>query len=390
MDVLVIGAGASGLICAMEAGRRRRRVMVTDHSPAPGRKLLLTGGGRCNFTNTSCDFGNFVSRNPHFCKSALSRFTNHDFIEMVRSHGIPFSERDHGRLFCDGSADELLRMLLNGCREAGVAIRLGAEAGLPERIGDRGFSVDSGGERIVARSLVVATGGLSMPSSGAGPFGYSVAEHFGIRVHATRPGLVPFTLRPADRAVLSPLSGISVEAGVAVGRTRFRDSLLFTHRGLSGPAALQASLYWEPGGEIVIDLLPELDLSGELAAQRGSHPGRKLRNAISLLLPRRLVDALMPGTGGDRPLGECSAALLLETEALFREWRLLPAGTEGYGTAEVTLGGVDCDAVSSRTMEARDVPGLYFIGEVLDVTGQLGGYNLQWAWSSGWCAGQFA
>lgn len=388
-DVIIIGAGAAGLMCAMQAGRRGRTVRVIDHARRPGRKILMSGGGHCNFTNEEVRAEHYLSHNPHFCKSALSRFSQWDFIEMVRRHGIAFSCREHGQLFCDEGSGRILEMLLAECRQAGVV--LGMETGIEavRRLGERRFALHTNQGVFECASLVVATGGLSIPGSGASGLGFEIAGQFDIPVWPPAPGLVPLTLQPKDKERLADLAGIAVEAVVRCGKKQFRDPLLFTHRGLSGPAILQISLEWQPGQEIGIDLLPELDLAAELEAQRRQHPRRLLKSALAERLPKRLAAVMAPPEWADIPLARLSSAQFKQIAAGIQQWRLKPGGTEGYRTAEVTLGGVDCDALSSKTMEARAVPGLFFIGEVVDITGRLGGYNLQWAWSSGWCAGQY-
>lgn len=386
-DVIIIGAGASGLMCSIEAGKRQQKVLVIDHAKNPGQKLLITGGGRCNFTNYHIHADNYISHNPHFCKSALSRYTQWDFLTLVKKHHIAISEREHGQLFCTGSSRDILNMLLSECKDAGVSFQLGSKIEKIEQEGEHGFKVCTGQGNFFCKSLVVATGGLSIPSTGASPLGYKIARQFHIKVWPLRAGLVPFTLQPKDKEKLSALSGISVDAIVSNGRQRFRENILFTHRGLSGPAALQLSLYWQPGDELTIDLLPDIDLVNELKTQK-RHPQRKLKSVLAEYLPKRLVEAMIKSDLAESPLQTISHSQFKEISAQLRQWKIKPNGTEGYRTAEVTVGGVDCDAVSSKTMEAREVAGLFFIGEVLDVSGWLGGYNLQWAWSSGWCAGQ--
>ncbi|MBI5552727.1 MAG: NAD(P)/FAD-dependent oxidoreductase [Desulfobacterales bacterium] len=388
-DVIVIGAGAAGLMCAMQAGRRGRTVRVIDHARRPGRKILMSGGGHCNFTNEDVRAEHYLSHNPHFCKSALSRFSQWDFIELVRRHGIAFSRREHGQLFCDEGSGRILEMLLAECRQAGVALGMETEIEAVSRLGERRFALHTNQGIYECASLVVATGGLSIPGSGASGLGFEIARQFEIQVWPLAPGLVPLTLQPKDKERLADLAGIAVEAAVRCGKKQFRDPLLFTHRGLSGPAILQISLEWQPGQEIGIDLLPELNLAEELEAQRQHHPRRALKSALAERLPKRLAAVMAPPEWADIPLARLSSAQVQQIATGIQQWRLKPGGTEGYRTAEVTLGGVDCDALSSKTMEARAVPGLFFIGEVVDITGRLGGYNLQWAWSSGWCAGQY-
>jgi len=388
-DVIIIGAGASGLMCAIEAGKRQRKVLVIDHDKNPGRKLLMTGGGSCNFTNYHIHADNYISHNPHFCKSALSRYTQWDFLSLVKKHHIAIHEREHGQLFCIGSSREILNLLLSECGEVGVSFQLNSKIEKIEKTGKRDFNVRTGQGNFFCESLVVATGGLSIPSIGASPLGYKIAEQFQVKVWPPRAGLVPFTFQKKDREKLSALSGISVDALISNGRQRFRENILFTHRGLSGPAALQISSYWQPGEELTIDLLPDTDLVNELKTHK-QHPRRKLKSVLAEYLPKRLVAAMIQSDLAEIPLHMISDSQFTEISTQLRNWKIKPSGTEGYRTAEVTVGGVDCDAISSKTMEAREVEGLFFIGEVLDVSGWLGGYNLQWAWSSGWCAGQNA
>jgi len=401
-DVIIIGAGASGLMCASTSGRRRRKVLVIDHAAHPGQKLLMSGGGHCNFTNRHIGADNYISHNPHFCKSALSRYTQWDFLALVQKHHIAFSEREHGRFFCDGSSRDILNMLLSECRQSGVFFQMNSEIekiSVPKphflvpkpQLGNEDgyrFKIHTDKGTWLCRSIVVATGGLSVPAAGASPLGYEIARQFNIKVWQREAGLVPFTLQPEDKKKLSALSGIALDAVVGNKRQSFRENILFTHRGLSGPAILQMSLYWQPGEEITINLLPETDLFTVLKAEQQRHPQRKLKSVLAEYLPKRLVTILMNDVA-ERPLQTLSHNSFKEISAALRQWTLKPAGTEGYRTAEVTKGGVDCESISSKTMEARETPGLFFIGEVLDVSGHLGGYNLQWAWSSGWCAGQY-
>lgn len=387
-DVIIIGAGASGLMCAMEAGKRGRRVLVLDHANKAGKKILMSGGGRCNFTNLSVTAENYLSHNPHFCKSALSRFTQWDFIAMVQRHGIAYHEREHGQLFCDDSSKDILDMLLEECRQAGAAIRLDTHIAAIDALAEGGFQLATNRGELRCQSLVVASGGLSIPTMGASPFGYRIAEQFGIKVWPTRAGLVPLTLHTQDKERLAPLSGIALDCEAGNEQIVFRENLLFTHRGLSGPAILQLSSYWQAGEAICLNLLPDLDLLETLSALRRDKPRIALKTALSQYLPKRLIAARLDAGMAEAPLQNLSQQDLAHIAADIQQWRLKPNGTEGYRTAEVTLGGVDCAAISSKTLESRSVPGLYFIGEVLDVCGWLGGYNLQWAWSSGWCAGQ--
>lgn len=388
-DVLIIGASASGLMCAIEAGKRGRNVVVLDHANKPGKKILMSGGGRCNFTNYDVSAENYISHNPHFCKSALSRFTQWDFIELVNKYNIPFHERDHGQLFCNDSAKDILDMLLSECREAKVEIKLNVEIAEITKTPDNGFTIATGKHFIQSDSLVVATGGLSIPKMCATPLGYKIAKQFNIKVWPTSAGLVPFTLQPEDKERFSPLSGIAIDSLVSNARTCFRENILFTHRGLSGPAILQISSYWQPGECISINLLPDIDLQALLLHAQLQHNNQKLKTWLSQYLPKRVISTLLASELINTPLQSLSRKQFQDTAEQLQNWQICPNGTEGYRTAEVTLGGVDCDALSSKTMEAKSVPGLYFIGEVVDVTGWLGGYNFQWAWSSAWCAGQY-
>ena len=387
-DVLIIGASASGLMCALEAGKRGRNVTVLDHANKPGKKILMSGGGRCNFTNYNISASNFISHNPHFCKSALSRYTQWDFIAMVNNHQIAFHERSHGQLFCDNSAKDILDMLLTECKKAGVIIHLDCEIKNVDKTNTNAFTISTSRNTFQATSLVIACGGLSIPRMCASALGYKVAAQFDHHVWPTAAGLVPFTLQPHDKSNLAELSGIAVDSHVSNQRMEFRENILFTHRGVSGPAVLQISSYWQPGETININLLPEVDIVNFLKTRQLTQPKVKLKTALGEILPKRLLLTLLGEKTADTPLQTISYSRYSEIALQLQNWRVKPNGTEGYRTAEVTLGGVDCDELSSKTMESRKVPGLYFIGEVVDVTGWLGGYNFQWAWSSGWCAGQ--
>lgn len=389
VDVVIVGAGAAGLMCAIEAGKRHRSVIVLEHVNKPGKKILMSGGGRCNFTNYQIDSGNYLSHNPHFCKSALSRYTQWDFIDLVRRHHIPFHEKIQGQLFCDNSSRDILDMLLDECARAGVSMQLETKIDHVEKLNKHKFKLKSNRGTFVCTSLVIATGGLSIPKMGAGPFGYQIAIQFNISVWPTSAGLVPFTLQPDDKHKLSPLSGISVDSQVSNDRISFRGNILFTHRGLSGPAILQISSYWQPGELITLNLLPDLDIVEVLKSAQQQQPKLALQSVLVKHLPKRVVTTLLDNGITRQPLQEFSHPQFAEIAAQLQQWQVKPNGTEGYRTAEVTLGGVDCNAVSSKTMECHEVSGLYFIGEVLDVSGWLGGYNFQWAWSSGWCAGQY-
>lgn len=393
-DVLIIGASASGLMCAIEAGKRGRKVIVVDHANKPGKKILMSGGGRCNFTNYDVSADNYISHNPHFCKSALSRFTQWDFIAMVNEYHIPYHEREHGQLFCNDSAKDILNMLLAECKKANVDIRLNCSVGkirksFNNRTSNNIFEVDTTIATFQCDSLVVASGGLSIPKMCASPIGYQIAEQFSHHIWPTMAGLVPFTLHTHDKETLSDLSGIAIDAVVSNPRMQFRENLLFTHRGLSGPVILQMSSYWQPGEAININLLPDYDLLYQLQQAQIHHPKQHLKTWLSQLLPKRVISTLLDSTLNEQTLNSLSNKQFQVISDQLQQWQIKPNGTEGYRTAEVTLGGVDCDELSSKTMESQKVAGLYFVGEVVDVTGWLGGYNFQWAWASGWSAGQF-
>ena len=390
VDVVIIGAGASGLMCAIEAAKRGRRVIVVDHANRAGKKILMSGGGRCNFTNLDVSAEHYLSRNPHFCKSALKRFTQWDFIAMVQRFRIPYHERLHGQLFCDDSAKAIVEMLLSECGRYGVTVQLNTRIDKVAYAAKGGFTLQTSQVELHAQSLVVATGGLSIPKIGATALGYQIAEQFGIKVWPTRAGLVPLTLQPHDKERFTPLSGIAVDSEVTVGNQSFRENLLFTHRGLSGPSILQISSYWQPGESLTINLLPDINLFQALKNQRAQANKTKLKSWLGEKLPKRLLAAILPDALVETALVDASDKLFQQVVDHVQHWQIKPNASEGYRTAEVTLGGVDCDALSSKTMESHKVPGLYFIGEVVDVTGWLGGYNFQWAWSSGWCAGQYS
>lgn len=388
-DVIIIGAGAAGLFCAAQAGQRGKRVLLLDNGKKAGRKILMSGGGRCNFTNLYTEPAAYLSQNPHFCKSALARYTQWDFIDLVNRHGIAWHEKTLGQLFCDDSAQQIVDLLLKECELGKVTLRLRSEV-LSVSRDETGYTLELNGSVAQAEKLVIASGGLSMPGLGATPFGYKIAGQFGLTVFPTRAGLVPFTLHKPLLEQLKTLSGVAVPSVMsAEDGTIFKEALLFTHRGLSGPAVLQLSSYWQPGEFVTINLSPERDLGDFINEERETHPNQSLKNTLAKVLPRRLVECLQLLSS----VPECTLKQLNSrqqgelVEALHR-WRVQPNGTEGYRTAEVTLGGVDTSVLSSKTMEARDVPGLYFIGEVVDVTGWLGGYNFQWAWSSAWACAQ--
>ncbi|KGK15664.1 NAD(P)/FAD-dependent oxidoreductase [Vibrio navarrensis] len=389
-DVVIIGAGAAGLMCAAEAGRRGRRVLVVDHAKKPGRKILISGGGRCNFTNNDVSAKNYLCRNPHFVKSALSQYSNWDFISMIYKYGIEFEERDHGQLFCVDSAKDIVNMLLSECDQPNITQRYQVQLTEIEKT-EQGFVLRAGAEVFACQSLVVATGGLSMPKLGATPYGYKIAEQFGIPVVQTCAGLVPFTLHKEDKEAFAELSGIAIPSEItAEDGTMFKEALLFTHRGLSGPAVLQISSYWQAGQAVSVNLVPEVDLHELLTRNLEKHPNQSMKNTLAKVLPKRLVEVLIERKElSDKPLKQYNGKEWQTVIETLQQWKIAPNGTEGYRTAEVTLGGVDTDYLSSKTMECKSVPGLYFIGEVMDVTGWLGGYNFQWCWSSGFVAGQW-
>lgn len=389
VDVLVIGAGAAGLMCAIQAGYRGRSVTVVDMGKKPGRKILISGGGRCNFTNQGASPENYICQNPHFVKSALSRYTQYDFIDMVERHCVPYHHKTLGQLFCDESAQDIVDMLMTECDWAGVNVQLRTEVNAVSK-NDAGFYVSTNTGDFECESLVVASGGLTMPKLGATPIGYQIASQFGLKVLPTRAALVPFTLHEHDKQRFEALSGISVPViAVSDDSTEFKENLLFTHRGVSGPAILQISSYWQPGEPVTINLLPEHNVEELLHSEKQQHPDKSVKNVLSQYLPNRFIDVLVAqGVITTNPIKQLQHAELSQLATSLTHWTLKPNGTEGYRTAEVTLGGVDTDDLSSKTMEAKNVKGLYFLGEVMDVTGWLGGYNFQWCWSSGWAAGQ--
>ncbi len=386
-DIVVIGAGAAGMMCAAVAGRRGRRVLLLDHADKPGKKILISGGGRCNFTNLHCAPENFLGGNPHFCKSALARYTQYDFIEMVDRHGIAWHEKTLGQLFCDGSAREIVAMLRAECEAGGVEMRLGCTVGEITR-GER-FRIGTDAGAVTADSLVLATGSLSIPKMGATGFAHRVARRFGLDLTEIRPALVPFTFDAEALAMMQPLSGVSLDCEARCNGASFREAMLLTHRGLSGPAILQASSYWREGDAITLDVAPGHDAAGALVAAKRARGRGEPKTALGDILPSRLAGAFAADLPGKRMADLPDRALRGLGEKL-NGWVLHPSGTEGYAKAEVTLGGIDTDCLDARTMEARAVPGLYAIGEAVDVTGWLGGYNFQWAWSSGWVAGMNA
>lgn len=389
-DVVIIGAGAAGLFCAAQAGQRGLRVLLVDNGKKPGRKILMSGGGRCNFTNMYTEPAAYLSHNPHFCKSALARYTQWDFIDLVNRHGIAYHEKTLGQLFCDDSAQQIVDLLMHECETGNVQFRLRSEIQGIEKTGEQFTLTFANGNTLTVPQVVIASGGLSMPGLGASPFGYQVAQQFGLEVLPTRAALVPFTLHKPLLEQLQTLSGVSVPVVVtAKNGVSFKESLLFTHRGLSGPAILQLSSYWLPGELVTINLLPQQDLALLLAEQRAAHPNQSLKNTLAQWLPKRLVECLQTlGVVPELTLKQLQGPQIATLADTLHAWQVQPNGTEGYRTAEVTLGGVDTRQLSSKTMEANQVPGLYFIGEVVDVTGWLGGYNFQWAWSSAWACAQ--
>ena len=386
-DALVIGAGAAGLMCALAAGRRGLRVRVLDHANKVGKKILMSGGGRCNFTNTGATPANYLSANPHFCKSALARYTPWHFIELVERHGIAYHEKELGQLFCDESSKQIVAMLLAECADAGVEIRTHCAIERVERTDAGRFRLHTAQGRFEAPSLVVASGGLSIPSMGASGFGYDLARQFGHAVLPTRAGLVPLTLTGKHAERLHDLAGVALPVEARCNGTAFRNFLLVTHRGISGPAILQISNYWQPGDDLRLDLLPGQDADALLRDWQQSRRDAELRTLLAEVLPKRFAQRLCEHWLASKPLRQYGPRELEGITALLRDWPLVASGTEGYRTAEVTLGGVDTDGLSSSTMMSRQVPGLHFIGEVVDVTGWLGGYNFQWAWASGHAAG---
>ena len=386
-DAVVIGGGAAGLMCALTAGQRGRRVLVIEHANRVGKKILMSGGGRCNFTNLGTTPTNFLSANPHYCKSALARYTQHHFIAMVERHGIAYHEKELGQLFCDVSSKLIVQMLVDACRDAGVTIRTICSI---EDIVHRapGFEVQTSTGTVRSAALVVASGGLSIPSMGASGYGYELARRFGHAVLPTRAALVPLTLSGRPLEHNEGLSGVALEVETHANGQSFRGGMLFTHRGLSGPAILQISSYWQPGDTLRVDLLPGHDAAAWLRERQRMQPALELRNALAELMPKRVAQRLCEHDLGQHLLRQLQPPLLAKIAQTLHAWPVTASGTEGYRTAEVTLGGVDTDGLSSTTMESKHVPGLYFIGEVVDVTGWLGGYNFQWAWASGHAAGE--
>lgn len=391
MDVIIIGAGAAGLMCALTAAQRGRKVLVIDHANKAGKKILMSGGGRCNFTNMYSEPSNFLSKNPHFCKSALARYTQWDFLEMVQRHQITYHEKKLGQLFCDNKASDILEMLLKECAEAGATIQLNTPV-TRIQANDKGFTLQCNKQTLNCKSLVIASGGLSIPTLGATGYGYQVAEQFGHRILPTRAGLVPFTITgPQLKEFCSALSGTSIDdCVVQCNGQSFKEDLLFTHRGLSGPVILQISSYWQPGDSIEIDLLSDRDASAWLLEQQAQHPNLELKTVLSECFTRKMAQLLCEHWFSNTPLKQYNSKQLSAIGEQLNHWLLTPSGTEGYRTAEVTLGGIDTQEVSSKTMQSQKQDNLYFIGEVLDVSGHLGGFNFQWAWASGHAAGLVA
>ncbi len=388
-DVIILGAGAAGLMCAQLAARRGRRVLLLDHANKPGKKILMSGGGRCNFTNLYTEPGNFLSHNPHFCKSALARYTQWDFIALVSKHGVTYHEKKLGQLFCDNKASDILDMLLSECAEAGAELRMHTEITRIDKT-QSGYALQTSAGPMACQSLVIATGGLSIPTLGATGFGFQVARQFGHSLLPTRAGLVPFTItEPQLKALCTELSGTSLDCIASCNDVHFRENLLFTHRGLSGPAILQVSSFWEAGDTVEINLLPDRDALEWLQALQRERGNSELKTVLAEVFTRKLATLLAEQWFESRPLKQYTPAELVQIAERLSAWQVIPAGTEGYRTAEVTLGGVDTREVSSKTMESLKAPGLYFIGEVLDVSGHLGGFNFQWAWASAHAAAQF-
>ncbi|MER8446274.1 NAD(P)/FAD-dependent oxidoreductase [Mesorhizobium sp. M1066] len=388
-DVVIIGAGAAGMMCAVETAKRGRSVLILDHAAAPGEKIRISGGGRCNFTNIHASPKNFLSGNPHFCISALSRYTQRDFIALVERHRIDYHEKTLGQLFCNGSARQIIDMLVSEMQGRGVELALSTSVEDVRKTVE-GFALTLSTGLVTCQSLVVACGGKSIPKMGATGFGYELAERFGLAIVETRPALVPLTFDANTLERLAPLAGNAVDAEVACGKTRFSEAMLFTHRGVSGPSILQISSYWREGDEIRIAMLPGVDVADLIRVAKRSNGRQAVQTVLANHLPKRLAQSIAERTGIDGNLADLSDAQIKTVAAAVNDWRIKPAGSEGYRTAEVTLGGVDTNGLDQKTMQAKSVPGLFFIGEAVDVTGWLGGYNFQWAWSSGWVAGQAA
>lgn len=387
-DVIIVGAGAAGLMCAAVAGQRGRKVLLIDHAKIPGEKIRISGGGRCNFTNIHASPRHFLSQNPHFPVSALKRYTPSDFIALVEKHGIAYHEKTLGQLFCDGSSQQIVNMLLHECRKGEVNIQMQSSVAKVRREG-QAFMLETTVGNFTCASLVVATGGLSIPKMGATGWGYELARQFGLNIVPTRPGLVPFTLDALMLDRFKSLSGVATDSIAAIGKTQFAEALLFTHRGISGPSVLQISSYWQEKTPVIFNLAPGTDVFSELKNQKQHHPKQDVLTSLGQWLPKRLAERMCAESGVQGKLADMSHAALQKLAETVNRWMVIPDGTEGYRTAEVTLGGVDTDCLSSQTMAARNVAGLYFIGEVVDVTGHLGGFNFQWAWASAHAAGQY-
>lgn len=386
-DVIIIGAGASGMICAIESGKRGRSILVLDHAPKIGKKIRISGGGSCNFTNINTSHTNFISNNPHFCKSALSRFTPDNFIALLQKHGVKYEERAQGQLFCANSSEEIIRMLENESKDAGVNIILNCQIQDVEK--EDSFIVSTNHGIFESDSLVIATGGLSYPQIGASGIGYNIAKQFGLKITEIKPALVPFIFSPEDLKMFGELSGISIDAAIKCNKIEFRGSILFTHRGLSGPAILQTSSYWKEGDTLVIDLLPDFDIYSIFTEKQQNKTKIEMHNVLSEYLPSRFAKIWSFLNILSKPVNQYNEKELRNIAQQLKNWEIKPKSTEDFKTAEVTVGGIDTNELSSKTMESRKVKGLYFTGEVIDVTGQLGGYNLQWAWASGFVAGQY-
>jgi predicted Rossmann fold flavoprotein len=382
-QIIIIGAGAAGLFCAIEAGKRGKKVLVIEHAEKAGKKILISGGGRCNFTNIYSSPDRFISENPHFAKSALARYTPQDFISLIEKHGIKYHEKKSGQLFCDGSSNQVIEMLLKECKDAGVEIIYNCKAAAVNK-SDK-FSLITNHGEFECEFLVIASGGISIPKIGATDFGYSIAKRFGLKLTEIKPGLVPLTLHKRELDIFGSLSGVSFDAKVSCNNITFNESVLFTHKGLSGPAILQISSYWNGGDEIIIDILPDIDIENDLKVNQNST--KQLNKFLSQYLPQRFIDKWCEMYFPTRPLNKLSSKDISALSEKLHKWKIIPSGTEGFAKAEVTKGGIDTDELSSKTMESKKVKGLYFIGEVVDVTGWLGGYNFQWAWASGYAAG---
>jgi len=386
--IIIIGAGAAGLMCAISAAENGKAVLVLDHANKAGKKILISGGGRCNFTNMYTEPTNYLSNNPHFCKSALKRYTQWDFIAEVDKAGLPWHEKKLGQLFSDNKSEAILNMLLERCEQLGVNIQLNTQILSIEKSEDASFVLTAPNETFQCDSLVIATGAMSFPTMGATDFGHRIAKQFGLNVTHTQPGLVPFTFDAREKSRFEGLSGVSMDSEISCGKQSFRENILFTHKGVSGPAVLQISSYWQAGNTITVKCLPDIDLFDELKQHQQASPNKHLINSLKLHFPERVIEKFCNGFDLNQPLQQYKHTQLQEISDLFQNWQFIPSGTEGYKKAEVTLGGVDTDEISSKTFEAKKVKGLYFIGEVLDVTGHLGGFNFQWAWASGHCCGK--